>query len=103
MNIINMLTAMFACGSFETANIEGVVHILDMVLLIGNQRLQVLQFWLMMDPQLIFLELDVARKSKFCTEFFVGTKIRKCSTVWCFTSLLIKFVALTSIAFENLM
>jgi hypothetical protein len=31
-------SAMFACGSFATANIEGLVHILDMVLLIGNQR-----------------------------------------------------------------
>jgi hypothetical protein len=96
-------SAMFGCGSFATANIEGLVHILDMVLLIGNQSLQVLQFWFMMDPQLIFLEFDVARKSKFCTESFVGTKIRRCSTVWCFTSLLIKFVALTSIAFENIM
>jgi hypothetical protein len=44
-------SAMFDCESFAIANIESLVHILDMVLLKGNQRLQVLQFRFMMDPQ----------------------------------------------------
>ncbi len=47
---------MFDCESFAIANIESLVHILDMVLLIGNLRLQVLQFWFMMDPQLMLPE-----------------------------------------------